>query len=93
MSGLRRVCRALGGMVVTGNDGTTIRYVWDYVADVPVTEQEMPFGSERHLASERVRYAPIATSAAPVSISERSASSPNPEAAAMKAAAPVKEQP
>lgn len=56
MSGLRRLCKALGGITVTGSDGKKVRHVWDYAADKPVTEQEMPFGSERHAASERAKY-------------------------------------
>jgi hypothetical protein len=57
MSGLRRICKAYGGMTVSGR-GVTIKYVWDYVADEPVPESEVPFGSERHKLSERARYAP-----------------------------------
>jgi hypothetical protein len=56
MSGLRRICKAYGGMTVTGNDGKTIKYVWDYAADAPVPESEMPFGSERHKLSEKARW-------------------------------------
>jgi hypothetical protein len=56
MSGLRRICKLYGGMTVTGNDGKTIRYVWDYANDEPVPEGEMPFGSDRHKASERARW-------------------------------------
>lgn len=59
MSGLRRICKALGGMTVTGNNGMTIRYVWDYAKDEPVPEDEMPFGSERHRGSERARWATL----------------------------------
>ena len=58
MSGLRRVCKMLGWMTVTGNDGKTVRYVWDYAADETVPEEQMPFGSERHKASERARWMP-----------------------------------
>lgn len=56
MGGLRRMCKAFGGMIVTGNGGKTVEYVWDYAADEPVPKHEMPFGSERHKASERARY-------------------------------------
>lgn len=56
MGGLRRICKAYGGMKVTGNDGKTINYVWDHAADKPVPDTEMPFGSERWQASERARY-------------------------------------
>ena len=56
MAGLRRICKALSGMTVTGNDGKTIEYVWDYAADEPVTKQAMPFGSDRHRRSECARW-------------------------------------
>lgn len=56
MGGLARICRAYGGMKVTGNDGTAINYVWDYVADQAVPDTEMPRGSARHRASEKRRY-------------------------------------
>lgn len=60
MSGLRRICKLYGGMTVNTRAGT-IRYVWDYAKDEPVTEREMPFGSDRHKASERARW--LATTA------------------------------
>ena len=53
MAGLRNICRAYGGMKVTGNNGTTINYVWDYVADEPMPDTEMPVGSRRSKASQR----------------------------------------
>lgn len=55
MAGLRRICKAMGGMTITAN-GKTVHYVWDYVADEPVRCEEMPVGSERHKASERAKY-------------------------------------
>lgn len=61
MAGLRRLCKALGGMTVIGNDGARIDYVWDYVADEPVRKEEMPFGSARHAASERAKYMQLAS--------------------------------
>ena len=54
MGGLRRICKMLGGMTVSDR-GKTINYVWDYVADEPVPDTEMPVGSERWKASERAR--------------------------------------
>jgi hypothetical protein len=57
MGGLRRICKAYGGMRVTGNGGNTINYVWDYAADEPIPEPEMPVGSERWKASESARFA------------------------------------
>jgi hypothetical protein len=56
MGGLRRICKAFGGMRVVGNDGKAVNYVWDYAADEPVTDKEMPIGSERWKASERAKY-------------------------------------
>lgn len=47
MAGLRNICRAYGSMRV--NDTL---WVWDYVADEPVKQAEMPDGSERWKASE-----------------------------------------
>jgi hypothetical protein len=52
VAGLRNIARAYGGMVING-----VRFVWDYAADEAVRETEMPFGSERHKASERAKYA------------------------------------
>lgn len=51
MAGLRRICRMYGGMIVQG-----VHWVWDYEAEEPVEETEMPFGSERHARSERAKY-------------------------------------
>jgi hypothetical protein len=56
MAGLARVLKMYGSMKVTGNDGRSVKWVYDYARDEPVTEDEMPFGSDRHRASERVRY-------------------------------------
>ena len=51
MSGLARIVKLYGGMTVSGK-----KYVWDYVADKAVLESEMPFGSDRHKASEKAKY-------------------------------------
>ena len=56
MAGLRNICKAFGGMKVTDNEGRTINYVWDYAADEPVPDTEMPFGSDRWKQSERARW-------------------------------------
>jgi hypothetical protein len=56
MAGLARICKLYGGMTVTGKDGKTIKYVWDYVADEAVPDSEMPLGSDRWKASERVKW-------------------------------------
>ena len=45
----------MGGMKI--NDLT---YVWDYVAEEPVLEKEMPNGSERRKASDKRRAELIA---------------------------------
>ena len=57
MGGLRKLCRLYGRMKFTDAEGKSITYVWDYVADAPVPEPEMPFGSDRWKASEQKRFA------------------------------------
>lgn len=52
--GLQRLTKLYGGIVINGQ-----KFVWDYVADKAVPEAEMPFGSERHAASERKRFEKI----------------------------------
>lgn len=54
MGGLARMCKAYGAMVINGK-----RFVWDYVADKAVPEDEMPDGSERWKESERARWSAI----------------------------------
>ena len=61
MAGLRMICKMYGGMKV--NDLT---YIWDYVADEPVLEKEIPVGSKRRKASEIKRAELIASSIATV---------------------------
>ena len=51
MAGLARIAKMYGGIVINGK-----KYVWDYVADKAVPESEMPFGSDRHKASEKAKY-------------------------------------
>jgi hypothetical protein len=36
LSGLRKICKAYGGLDVRGKDGKTVRYIWDYKKDEPV---------------------------------------------------------
>lgn len=55
MAGLAKICKAYGGMRIQGK-----LWVWDYVADKAVPEEEMPFGSERWKASEQVKWAGVA---------------------------------
>lgn len=50
MSGLRRICKLYGGMTIQGE-----KWLWDYVADEPVLEVEMPIGSNRRTASEKAK--------------------------------------
>lgn len=57
MGGLARICKLYGAMTITGKDGKSVKYVWDYAADKAVPEDEMPFGSERWKVSERTRWA------------------------------------
>ena len=51
MAGLARIAKAYGGMIINGKC-----FVWDYVADKAVPEDEMPEGSERWKASESKRW-------------------------------------
>lgn len=51
MGGLRKIAKAFGGIVINGE-----RFVWDYVADEPVPEADMPEGGERWKASERAKW-------------------------------------
>lgn len=60
MSGLQRICKLYGSMVIQGRT-----WLWDYVADEAVPENEMPFGSERHKASERARWQQVQQSEKP----------------------------
>ncbi len=56
MAGLRKLCKLYGSLVVKDEKGAAVRYVWDYASDKPTREEEMPFGSERHAASERAKW-------------------------------------
>lgn len=51
MAGLARLAKMYGGITVNGT-----KMVWDYAEDKAVRESEMPLGSERWKASERVRF-------------------------------------
>jgi hypothetical protein len=55
MGGLARIRKIYGGMKVTA-DGKTVEYVWDYASDKAVPKEEMPMGSARKMASERVKW-------------------------------------
>ena len=51
MAGLRKILKLYGRMKVGD-----VMWFWDYVADEPVTESEMPEGSERWKASEKAKW-------------------------------------
>ena len=59
MSGLSKICKLYGGMTTTNNDGVTTKWLYDYAADKAVKEEEMPHGSERWKASERVKWSSV----------------------------------
>ena len=64
MAGLAKICKMYGSMTTRGVDGKSVAWVWDYAADKAVHEKDMPSGSERWKASERVKWALIAKSSA-----------------------------
>ena len=51
MGGLARIAKMYGGMTINGK-----KFVWDYVADKAVPEEEMPEGSDRWKASEKAKW-------------------------------------
>lgn len=60
LSGMQKVCKLYGSIRTTDNDGVTKTWVWDHVANKAVLESAMPFGSDRHAASERAKWDEIA---------------------------------
>lgn len=54
-SGLMKVCKIMGGITVRIGD-EPVKYVYDYAADKPVLESDMPLCSERHKLSERAKW-------------------------------------
>lgn len=50
MGGLAKIAKMYGGITIGGK-----HYVWDYVADVAVPEEEMQPGSARWIASLEAR--------------------------------------
>lgn len=50
MAGLRNICKQFGQMRIQGR-----LWVWDYVKDEPIPEQEMRKDPERRAASEKAR--------------------------------------
>lgn len=61
MSGLRRICKAYGGMRFKGADGKEVVWVWDYRADKPRLKSEMD--AERKAASEKAKWEKAAAAA------------------------------
>lgn len=60
MSGIARIAKTYGSIIIQGK-----RYVWDYVADEAVPENEMPAGSKRWKDSERRRIELLKQSSQP----------------------------
>lgn len=56
MAGLAKICKTYGEIKISSN-GKTIKYVWDYVNDVAVPENEMT--QERWAASEKVKWTKV----------------------------------
>lgn len=57
MGGIRRICKAYGGMTVK-IDGQTAEYVWDYVKDEPVLKQDFDHArwvTSKHKKNEAVK--------------------------------------
>ena len=54
MAGLARICKMYGSMIINGQ-----RMVWDYASDKAVPEEEMPDGSDRWKASEKIRWCKV----------------------------------
>jgi hypothetical protein len=61
MAGLRSICKLYGSIKATSADGKTVVHVWDYAADEPCLQSEMPKGSDRWKASEKAKWKAIAT--------------------------------
>jgi hypothetical protein len=55
MGGLAKICKMYGGMKVSAG-GKTVEHVWDYANDKAVPKEEMPVGSVRWKASEKVKW-------------------------------------
>lgn len=54
MGGLQKICKMYGSMTVKGNDGKTVKWLWDYVNDKPRLESEMT--KEEIIASEKKKW-------------------------------------
>jgi len=57
MSGLQRLLKVYGSMIVKGNDGKNAVWLWDYANDQPKLKSEM--SKEEILASERAKWTVI----------------------------------
>lgn len=56
MSGLLSLCKILGRITVSDENGNCVKYRWDYANECPVMEADMPPGSAREAASERAKW-------------------------------------
>jgi hypothetical protein len=54
MGGLRRICKAYGGMTFTDAKGVKTEYIWDYIKDEPRRKEE--FTDEEWAANERFKW-------------------------------------
>jgi hypothetical protein len=50
MAGLKKIARMFGGITINSK-----KYVYDYISDTVVPEDDMPFGSERDKKNERAK--------------------------------------
>lgn len=49
MSGLQRICKMYGGMIMKDKDGKEVEWAWDYVNEKPRIKKEID-------ASEKEKY-------------------------------------
>lgn len=54
MAGLARICKMYGSIKVSGEDGKTVTWLWDYANDKPRLETEMT--KEEIEASEKAKW-------------------------------------
>lgn len=52
--GLRRICKAYGGMKFKGADGKVVEWIWDYTRDEPRLKSEID--AEKLAASEKRKF-------------------------------------
>ena len=57
MSGLQRICKMYGGMIMKDKDGKEVEWAWDYVNEKPRIKKEM---TKKEIdASEKEKYRSI----------------------------------